>query len=282
MVKIALAQFGCKDDKETNLRKIIDIICEAAANGSQIVCLPELSSTIYFCDKVDATYFDLAESIPGPSTKRIAEIAKKLGIVVIFPMFEKVIEGEYYNSAAVIGTKGELLGRYRKTMIPCLGTPGTDHNEKFYFRPGNIPYPVFETPFGIKFGILICFDRHFTEPFRCLALQGAELVFVSAATGKLRSLWELELKAHASFNIIYVAGTNKVGTETIDQKFPCYGSSMLVNPKAEVLCKGGEKEEIVYGEIDVEFVHSERIRLGFYRDRRPDLYSIISDKMRIF
>jgi beta-ureidopropionase len=277
MVKVALAQFGCTGDKEANLRKILGLIRKAGTGGAQLICLPELSTTFYFCNGVDYAHFDLAEPIPGPSTHRVAEAAKETGMVVILPIFEKVAEGEFYNSAAVIGAKGELLGRYRKTMIPSSHRPGVNYIEKFYFRPGNIPYPVFKTPWGIKIGVVICYDRHFPEAFRCLALKGADVIFVPTATGGFtQPLWELELKAHAFFNLLYTAGVNKVGAEIGQVKGPFFGMSMLVNPKGEIVAKGGEQEELVCGEVDVRLIQSARREWWLYRDRRPELYSIIA------
>lgn len=278
MVKVALAQFGCTEDKEANMRKILGLIREAGTNGTQLICLPELSNTIYFCNGVSYAHFDLAEPIPGPSTQRVAEVAKDMGMVVIFPLFEKALEGEFYNTAAIIGPKGELFGKYRKTMIPSSHRPGVNYIEKFYFRPGNIPYPVFETPFNIKIGVAICYDRHFPEVFRCLALKGAEMIFVPTATGGFtQPLWELELKAHAFFNLLYTAGVNKVGTEIGQVKGPFFGMSMLVNPKGEIVVKGGEDEGIIYGEVDLGLIQSARREWWFYRDRRPELYSIIAE-----
>jgi beta-ureidopropionase len=277
MVKVALAQFGCTEDKEANLVKILRLIREAGANGAQLICLPELSNTFYFCNGVNYAHFDLAEPIPGPSTQRVAEVAKELGMVVIFPLFEKVLEGEFYNSAAVIGSEGELLGRYRKTMLPSSHRPGVNYIEKFYFRPGNLPYPIFETLFGIKIGIAICYDRHFPEAIRCLALKGADVIFFPSATGGFtQPLWELELKAHAFFNLLYTAGVNKVGPELGQAKGPFFGMSMLVGPKGDVVARGGEDEEIVYGEVDVGLIRAARLEWWLYRDRRPELYSIIA------
>jgi len=276
MIKAAMIQQQCSTEKEKNIEKAVGYIREASSNGAKIICLQELFNTIYFPFELDAKHFDAAEPIPGPTIDTIGRVAQEEKVVVIAPIYEKGIEGELYNSAAVIGPNGELIGKYRKNSIPFvpagLGIVGM---EKYYFKPGNLGFPVFKTPFGVTIGILICYDRHFPEGARALALAGAEIVFIPTCTGGgTKYVWEIELKAHAIGNIYYVGGVNRVnydigGSET--QAY--YGSSMFVSPKAEIMSEAGsENDEIIYADIDVSVIPQMRTTWGFFRDRRPDIY----------
>jgi N-carbamoylputrescine amidase len=273
MIKAAMIQQQGHFEKERNIEKATRYVREATANGAKIVCLQELFNTIYFATETKPEYFDFAEPIPGPTIDRMCKVAQEEGIVLIAPIYERVIQGELYNTATVIGPNGDILGKYRKMSIPYV-TGLVRGLEKYYFRPGNLGFPVFETPFGITIGILICFDRHFPEAARALALKGAELVLVPTATAaKTRYLWEIELRAHAIDNIYYVGGVNRVGKDEGGSEFHFYGSSFFTDPKGEVIAQAGdEKDEIIYADLDMSIIPELRNDWGFFRDRRPDAY----------
>ena len=273
MTKAAMIQMSGHIEKEKNIEKAARYTKEAAGNGASIVCLQELFNTIYFCTETKPEYFAFAEPIPGPTTDKMCRLAQEEKIVLVAPIYEKVIEGELYNTAIIIGPDGEIIGKYRKMSIPCV-TGLIRGLEKFYFRPGNLGFPVFETPFGIKLGILICFDRHFPEAARALALNGADLVLIPTATAsKTQYLWEIELRAHAIDNIYYVGGVNRVGKDQGGSEYHFYGSSMFVDPKGQIISQASsEKEEIIYADIDLSVIPPLRNDWGFFRDRRPDAY----------
>jgi N-carbamoylputrescine amidase len=279
LTKAAMIQFSGSFDKEKNLEKARHFIDEAAGNGAQIVCLQELFNTAYFCYTENPDYWDLAETIPGPAVDQMSSLAAKHKIVLVAPIYEKAMKGELYNTAVVLGTDGEILGKYRKTSIPLVKTPSLVGNEKYYFKPGNLGFPVWQTPFGVNIGVMICYDRHFPEHARILALNGADLVFVPTATGGMsRYLWEIELQAHAIDNIYYVGGVNRVGAdEGADTEQSYYGSSFFSDPKGVILDQANDTDDaIVYAEIDTAMIGNLRNEWGFFRDRRPEVYSEIS------
>ena len=279
LTKAAMIQFSGSFDKEKNLEKAHHFIDEAAGNGAQIVCLQELFNTAYFCYTENPDYWDLAETIPGPAVDQMSSLAAKHKIVLVAPIYEKAMKGELYNTAVVLGTDGEILGKYRKTSIPLVKTPSLVGNEKYYFKPGNLGFPVWQTPFGVNIGVMICYDRHFPEHARILALNGADLVFVPTATGGMsRYLWEIELQAHAIDNIYYVGGVNRVGAdEGADTEQSYYGSSFFSDPKGVILDQANDTDDaIVYAEIDTAMIGNLRNEWGFFRDRRPEVYSEIS------
>jgi len=273
-MKISLLQMTCSDDKEANVEKALGYIKKASQAGSDIICLQELFSTIYFAYTQDPKYFDLAEPIPGPTIERLQAAARESKIAVVAPIFEldSEVPGIYYNSAVVIDKDGVIKGKYRKTHIPQL--PG--YNEKYYFKPGNLGYPVFDVG-GHKVGVYICYDRHFLEGPRIMALRGAEIVFIPTCTGVYPELWELELRAHASFNTMFVAGVNRVGSEYPDQTYPYYGGSMVVDPTGKVFARASNEEQLLNAEIDEAMLIERRRRAPFLRDRRPDLYAPLSE-----
>ena len=278
MLRIAGIQFGGHVDKEVNLATAERLVREAAARGAQIVCPPELCSTIYFCVEERREYFDWAETIPGPTTDRMAKLARDTGIVLICPIFERTEDGHFYNSAAVLGPDGEIIGKYRKSSIPFMDRARSAEprgNEKFYFRPGDLGFPTFPTPFGVRIGILICYDRHFPEAARILGLGGAEIVFVPTVTsGMTRYLWDLELRAHAATNIYYVCGVNKVGVDVGGSTRDHFGSSLVVNPRGEIIAQANDTgEDIVIADVDVSVIPDLRAMWGYYRDRRPEMYA---------
>jgi N-carbamoylputrescine amidase len=279
LTKAAMIQFTGAPEKADNIAKAKTYIAEAAANGAKIVCLQELFNTIYFCYTEDAEFMKLAEPIPGPTIDEMCRVAAEHGIVLVAPIYEQALKGELYNTAVVIGPDGQIMGKYRKTSIPFVRTASLVGAEKFYFKPGNLGFPVWQTPFGVNVGVMICYDRHFPEHARLLALNGADLVFVPTATGGMsRYLWEIELQAHAIDNIYYVGGVNRVGFDqggSPDQSY--YGASFFADPKGKVLAQAGEEaDEIVYAEIDTSIIENLRNEWGFFRDRRPEMYAELS------
>ena len=278
MAKVAMIQMSGARDKAKNIEKACTLIRQAAQQGARIICLQELFNTVYFCITEVPEYFSWAETIPGPTTDRIAEVARQEHVVVIAPIYEqdRTVKGIRYNAAAVIGTEGELIGVYRKNSIPLVKTETTSGNEKFYFNLGNLGFPVFPTPFGVNVGILICYDRHFPEGSRSLALNGADIMFAPTATwGISRPIWEIELKGHAVFNLFYVGGVNRVGYDEGDSP-KWFGTSMFVNPRGEILAQASdEHDDIVYTELDLGLIEQVRNAWGLYRDRRPDAYGAL-------
>lgn len=275
-MKISLVQMTCSESKEENISKAIEYIKKASEQGADIVCLQELFSTIYFAYTQDPKYFELAEKIPGPTINQLQAASKRYNVAIVAPIFEldSEVPGTYYNTAVVIDKNGEIKGKYRKTHLPQL--PG--YEEKYYFKPGNLGYPVFDVD-NHKIGVYICYDRHFPEGPRIMALKGAEIVFIPTCTGVYPELWELELRAHASFNTIYVAGVNRVGSEYHGQNYPYYGGSMVVDPSGKVIAKGNSEEGMINAEIDEKMLLERRRRAPFLRDRRPDLYGSLVEFM---
>ncbi|MEM1943504.1 MAG: nitrilase-related carbon-nitrogen hydrolase [Candidatus Caldarchaeum sp.] len=269
-VKVGLIQMNAEKEKERNVDKAVGLIGEAAGKGAKIVCLQELFFSQYFAVQQRIEFFSLAEPIPGPTTAKLAEAANKYGVTVIAPMFEEdtTVPGTFYNTAAIISHRGELIGKYRKTHIPQL----IGYSEKFYFRMGNLGYPVFQDQ-GVRFGVIICYDRHFPEGPRIMAVKGAEIVFVPTCTGLYPELWELELAAHAAFNTIYVCGVNRCGREFPEQPATYFGKSCIFNPKGERLAIAPSEEYVLVHELDLDFVRERRRYAPFLRDRSPELYS---------
>lgn len=273
MVKIGLVQMKCVEDKQANVDKAIEKIGEAVDQGAKIVCLQELFNGIYFPQYLDNKFFSLyPESVPGgESIVKMQEVAEENSIVLVVPVWEEAEKGVYYNTAAVIDANGEYLGKYRKTHIPHLA----QYQEKYYFTPGDLGYPVFETKYG-RVGIAICYDRHFPECFRSLALGGAEIVFVPTATaGWTRYLWDLEIRGHAVANMFYVAGLNRVGQEG-DMEF--YGSSYIADPKGQYVedkQASDTEEEVLVVDCDFDQIAEVRKMWHFFRDRRPSMYKKI-------
>ena len=276
MVRIAGVQFAGNADTETNVLTAIRMVRDAAGRGAQFICLPELFNTMYFCVERRREYFDWAEAIPGPTTDRMAAVARETGTVVIAPVFERAPDGRYFNAAAVLGPDGGLIGKYRKSSIPRMDVAKSAEprgDEKFYFTPGDLGFPTFATPFG-RIGILICYDRHFPEAARVLGLGGAEIMFVPTnTTGMARYLWDVELRAHAIANIFYVCGVNKVGVDVGGSTRNHHGDSMIISPRGEILAQASDsKDDIVIADVDLSLLPQIRELWGYYRDRRPDKY----------
>lgn len=280
MVRIAGVQFAGHEKRERNLEKITRAIGEAAGQGARVVCLPELSTSIYFCYEASHRHFDLAEPIPGPSTEEVGAVARRRGVSVVFPLFERVAEGQYYNSAAVISSTGAVIGKYRKHSIPLsVARDGQiTANEKMYFQPGDLGFPVFRVPEGLTLGILICYDRHFPEAARIIGLGGADVLFVPTNTWRapMKDIWELELRAHAVANVYYVCGVNKVGRDEGGSPHPFFGTSLVVDPGGRVMARAGDREdEIIYADLDLAQLAEQRRLWPMFRDRRPDAYGPI-------
>jgi N-carbamoylputrescine amidase len=258
----------------------VRLIRDAKARGAQIVCLQEVFYGPYFCTEQTTKWYDAVEPIPdGPTTQLMCKLANELGIVLVVPIYEEEFSGVYYNTAAVIDADGTYLGKYRKHHIPQVqaGPPGCGFWEKYYFRPGNLGYPVFDTAFA-KVGVYICYDRHFPEGARALGLGGAEIVFNPSATvaGLSEYLWKLEQPAHAVANGYYVGAINRVGIEAPWNMGEFYGQSYLVNPRGEFVATGSrDKDEVVIGVMDREVIRTVRNTWQFFRDRRPDSYDAL-------
>ncbi len=264
--------------KQAMIAKHLPLIDQAGAAGVQILCLQEIFSGPYFCAEQDTKWYQTAETIPGPTTELMAEYAKKYQMVIVVPIYEEAISGVYYNTAAVIDADGTYLGKFRKIHIPHTW-PG--FWEKFYFKPGNLGFPVFETAYA-KIGIYICYDRHFPECARVLALNGAEILFNPSATttGKSQYLWELEQPAQAVANGVFIGANNRVGIEKPWEFGEFYGSSYFVNPKGELLVKGSaDQDEVVIADLDLEEIRMVRDGWQFFRDRRPEMYSEIGQQL---
>lgn len=273
MVRAGLIQTKACESKQENIDKTVSFVEKAASDGVQVVSFQELFFAPYFAAEQDNKWFSWAEPIPGPTIKTMQEIAKKHEMVLVVPIFEEVERGVFYNTTAVIDADGELLGIYRKNHLPHL----EGFWEKFYFKPGNLGYPVFDTRY-CKVGVYTCYDRHFPEGARLLGLNGAEIVFNPSATVDSLSkyLWELEQPAHAVANGYYVGAINRVGVEQWSPN-KYYGTSYFVNPRGQFLAKGSEdNEELVVADLDLDMITETRVLWQFYRDRRPETYGNIA------
>ncbi len=262
--------------KAAMIEKHIPLIEEAGKQGVNVLCLQEIFHGPYFCCEQDTKWYGTAEEVPGPITARMAEYARKYKMVMIVPVYEMAMEGVYYNTAAVIDADGSYLGKFRKVHIPHTW-PG--FWEKFYFKPGNLGFPVFETAYA-RIGVFICYDRHFPECARVLALNGAEILFNPSATtaGKSQYLWELEQPAQAVANGVFIGANNRVGLEKPWEFGRFYGSSYFVDPRGEMLAKGSEDaDEVVVADLDLELIREVRDGWQFFRDRRPEMYDEICD-----
>jgi len=250
----------------------VGLIRQAAAAGAQIVCLQEIFNGPYFCAEQSVKWYETTEPVPeGPTVALMQSLAKELRIAMVVPVYEVEQEGVFYNTAAVIHNNGAYLGKYRKTHIPHVA-PG--FWEKFYFRPGNLGYPVFDLGF-VKIGVYICYDRHFPEGARCLGLNGAEIVFNPSATvaGLSEYLWQLEQPAHAAANGYFIAAINRVGTEPPWNIGEFYGSSYFANPRGKIVAQASrDKDEVLTADLNLDEIAEVRRTWQFYRDRRPDLY----------
>ncbi|MCC6873166.1 MAG: acyltransferase [Sandaracinaceae bacterium] len=264
--------------RDAMFEKHIPLIEEAGKRGVQILCLQEVFNGPYFCPSQDAKWCDIAEEIPnGPTTKRLSEVAKKHKMAMVIPIYERAMAGVYYNTAAVVDADGTYLGMYRKNHIPQTN----GFWEKFFFKPGNLGYPVFKTRYA-TIGVYICYDRHFPEGARILGLHGAEIVFNPSATvaGLSEYLWKLEQPAHAVANGYYVGAINRVGTEAPWNIGEFYGQSYFVDPRGKFLTTASrDKDEVVVAEMDLDLIEEVRRTWQFYRDRRPDSYEDMTKQL---
>jgi len=261
------------DIQAAMLEKHLPMIHDAGKKGVQILCLQEIFNGPYFCPGQDKRWYDAAEPCPGPLTELMGKIAAQYQMVIVVPIYEREQAGVYYNTAAIIDADGTYLGKYRKTHIPQT----SGFWEKYFFRPGNLGYPVFKTRYA-TIGAYICYDRHFPEGARALGLAGAEIVYNPSATvaGLSQYLWKLEQPAHAVANGYFVGAINRVGTEAPWNIGKFYGNSYFVDPRGQILACGSEdQDELVVAELDLDLIEEVRRTWQFYRDRRPDAYGAL-------
>jgi len=278
-VKVGLIQVAnklptessCEEHRKAMIAAHIPFIEEAGKKKVQMLCFQEIFTGPYFCPSQDSKWYDLAEPIPdGPTTKLMCEYAKKFNMVIIVPIYEVEMTGVYYNTASVIDADGKYLGKYRKNHIPQV----KGFWEKFFFKPGNLGYPVFNTKYG-KVGVYICYDRHFPDGARCLGLNGAEIVFNPSATvsGLSEYIWKVEQPAHAVANGYFVAAINRVGKEEPWNIGEFYGSSYVVGPKGKIIAEASrDKDELLVCDLNFDEIKEIRDLWQFYRDRRPETY----------
>jgi N-carbamoylputrescine amidase len=292
--QVGLVQMAMAADPRANLDKAALRVEEAARKGAEVVCLPELYRSPYFCQREDASLFDLAEPVPGPSTERFSEVARKAGVAVVVPIFEKRAPGLYHNSAVVIDADGRTAGLYRKMHIP----DDPLYYEKFYFTPGDLGFRALDTSAG-KLGTLVCWDQWYPEGARLTALQGAPILFYPTAIGwhpaekaefgvAQHDAWRTIQRAHAIANGVYVAVVNRVGFETGNirgksapgQGLEFWGGSFFCDPFGRVLAEGShDREEILVGDVDMKALEDIRRNWPFLRDRRIDSYAPITNRL---
>ncbi len=259
------------------LEKHLPMIHDAGKKGVQILCLQEIFNGPYFCPGQDKRWYDAAEAVPGPTLEKLVPIAKQYKMAMVVPLYEREQAGVYYNTAAILDADGSYLGKYRKTHIPQT----SGFWEKYFFRPGNLGYPVFKTRYA-TIGAYICYDRHFPEGARALGLNGAEIVYNPSATvaGLSEYLWKIEQPAHAVANGYYVGAINRVGTEAPWNIGEFYGQSYFVNPRGQIIAEASrDKDELLVSELDLDMIEEVRRTWQFYRDRRPDAYGdLVEDR----
>jgi len=287
VVKAGLIQMSLKGDTGMAPAKIRDLMIEAhlplvakaAKKGVKVLCFQEVFTQPYFCPSQDSKWYRAAEAIPdGPTTRLMQDLARKHAMVIVVPIYEEAMTGVYYNTAAVIDADGRYLGKFRKVHIPQVA----GFYEKFFFKPGNLGYPVFETAY-CRLGVYICYDRHFPEGWRALALNGAEYIVNPSATvaGLSQYLWELEQPAAAVANGVFIGACNRVGTEAPWNIGRFYGSSYVVNPRGKLLRQASEdKDELVVADMDLDMVREVRDLWQFFRDRRPETYGDLTNPGR--
>ncbi len=262
------------NNKEETMNKVFNYIDKAAKNGAKIISLGELFQTEYFCSVNNDETFALAETIPGPTTNELAKKAKDLGVAIIASLFEED-EGKYYNTAVLLGPNGEHIGSYRKNHIPDVDYGNITTQESYYFLPGDLGFPVFEV-FGVKIGILICYDRSIPEAWRELKLGGAEIIFVpTASSGWRGELWETELIVRAVENNIFVVAPNRGGYQG---ELSFFGKSVIINPFGEILTMADKDEEVaLVEELDLSDIKIAEIKSPYMKSRRPEIYMKITE-----
>ncbi len=291
--RIGLVQMSCSPDPATNLDKAADRVRDAAREGADVVCLPELFTAQYFCQREDIALFDLAEPIPGPSTARLSAVAKEENVVVIASLFERRAPGLYHNTAAILERDGSLAGTYRKMHIP----DDPLYYEKFYFTPGDLGFRAFETSAG-NIGTLVCWDQWYPEGARITALQGANVLFYPTAIGwhpaekaefgdAQYDAWQTIQRSHAIANGVYVGAVNRVGLENGDIRgnrvegagLEFWGGSFIADPFGRIIAKAAhDREDILVGEINLRALEDQRRNWPFLRDRRIDAYQPIVNR----
>ncbi len=288
MTEIALVQMRCGPDPEANFKRAVEFIRDAAKQGAQIICLPELFRSQYFCQSQEHKNFELAEEVPGRSTSALEKVAGELGVVIIASLFEKRSAGVYHNTAAIIDADGKFLGKYRKMHIP----DDPLYHEKFYFTPGDLGFRAWETTRG-KIGVCICWDQWYPEAARLTALNGAKIIFYPTAIGwhpsekkefgkAQHSAWETIQRGHAIANGCYVAVANRIGHETPvgGDGIEFWGQSFVCGPDGEIIAKGSvDQEEIVVADVEWDRVNEHRTHWPFLRDRRVDAYAGLEKRM---
>ena len=285
---VGLIQMAMSGDVNENLKKAVHLVEQAAKDGAEVICLPELFRGLYFCQSEDVNLFDLAETIPGPSTAVLGNIAKTHGVTVVASLFEKRARGLYHNTVAVINHQGEIAGIYRKMHIP----DDPSYYEKFYFTPGDLGFRAFDTPQG-RIGTLICWDQWYPEGARLTALRGADILFYPTAIGwhpdekaqygkEQRDAWMTIQRGHAIANGVYVAAVNRTGHERPIPGEPgleFWGSTFLADPFGVIVAEASiDKEETLLAEIDPQRIESVRRWWPFLRDRRIDAYGDITKR----
>ncbi len=291
---VGLVQMHCSPEPDDNLERAVTHVRNAARSGAEIICLPELFKTQYFCQREEHAFFDLAEPIPGPTTARFAELSRELKVTIVASLFEKRAPGLYHNTAAVLGPDGTLHGIYRKMHIP----DDPLYYEKFYFTPGDLGYKVFDVPHG-KVGTLVCWDQWYPEGARLTSLQGANVLFYPTAIGwhpdekaewgqAQHDAWQTIQRSHAIANGVYVGVVNRVGHEQGDVRgnrapgkgLEFWGGSFLADPFGRVIAEAShDKEEILIGEVNLKTMEEIRRNWPFLRDRRIDSYAPITKRM---
>ena len=288
IIRTAAIQMRCDVDTKANLKHATDLVAQAAKRGAKLICLPELFRSQYFCQLEDASLFDLAEPIPGPSTDALTKVAKKHGVVIIASLFEKRARGLYHNTAAVIDADGSIAGLYRKMHIPddpCF-------YEKFYFTPGDLGFKAHDTAVG-RIGVLVCWDQWYPEGARLTALQGADILFYPTAIGwhphekakfgaQQRDAWRTIQRAHAIANGAFVVSVNRVGHEIFVKDSPgleFWGTSFIADPFGVVLEEGStDREEILMQDLNLARIEEVRRGWPFLRDRRIEAYGGITQR----
>jgi N-carbamoylputrescine amidase len=285
IVTLGLVQMRCTPDPAQNMRTAIQGVRSAAQRGAQIVCLQELFRSQYFCQTEDHRWFDLAESVPGPSTEELGRLAAELGVVIVASVFERRAQGLYHNTAAILDADGSYLGKYRKMHIP----DDPQYYEKFYFTPGDLGFRSWDTRFG-RIGVLVCWDQWYPEAARLTAMSGAQILFYPTAIGWLpgekqehgaqqQAAWETIQRSHAIANGVYVCAVNRVGHEGDPETgLEFWGGSFVSDPGGRLVAKGGTEEEVLIAACDLSKVDASRTHWPFLRDRRIDAYGDLTKR----
>jgi N-carbamoylputrescine amidase len=280
VIRVGLVQTHMSEDPDDNLRRALDLVDRAAAEGANVVCLPELFRSRYFCQEEDARHFALAETIPGPTSRALAERAKKNGVAIVGSLFEKRAPGLFHNTAVVFASDGSLLGLYRKMHIP----DDPRFYEKFYFAPGDLGFKTFDVE-GARIGTLVCWDQWYPEAARLTALQGAKILFYPTAIGtwtgetelreRQHDAWRTVQRSHAITNGVFVVAVNRVGREG-DLEF--WGASFVAAPDGRLLAEAGDGEEVLVVPCDLAEIDVQRQGWPFFRDRRTDAYAPLTSR----